>query len=155
MPAQLLLRPCFHSEGRPCTQYHATKVLFATHALQAELAVKNQELAAATREAEKLLREISESTATAEKEKHKVAVIVEAVSKQVGGGRCCWCARWDRCSVPVGVSEMESRWAPAVGSEAAAECGVLLVQICPGVLCSKLLNGSGHQNGCRLRRLRL
>ena len=47
--------------------------------------MKNQELAAATREAEKLLREISDSTALAEKEKHKVAVIVEAVSKQVGG----------------------------------------------------------------------
>ncbi len=61
--------------------------------LQAELAVKNQELAAATREAEKLLREISESTAVAEKEKHKVAVIVEAVSKKVGGGWRCWCAR--------------------------------------------------------------
>jgi hypothetical protein len=47
--------------------------------------VKNQELAAATREAEKLLREISDSTALAEKEKLKVAVIVEAVSKKVGG----------------------------------------------------------------------
>ena len=54
--------------------------------LQAELAIKNQELAAATREAEKLLREISESTTVAEKEKHKVAVIVEAVSKKVGVG---------------------------------------------------------------------
>ena len=47
--------------------------------------MKNQELAAATKEAEKLLREISESTAVAEKEKHKVAVIVEAVSKQARG----------------------------------------------------------------------
>ena len=56
---------------------------------QAELAVKNAELETAAREAEKLLKEISESTAIAEKEKHKVAVIVEAVSKKVraGGGR--------------------------------------------------------------------
>ena len=51
--------------------------------------MKNQELAAATREAEKLLREISDSTALAEKEKFKVAVIVEAVSKKVGGRLCC------------------------------------------------------------------
>ena len=36
---------------------------------------------AANREAEKLLKEISESTAVAEKEKHKVALIVEEVSK--------------------------------------------------------------------------
>ncbi|KAL4452763.1 hypothetical protein ABPG75_008425, partial [Micractinium tetrahymenae] len=50
--------------------------------MKGELAVKNQELAVATREAEKLLGEISESTAVAEKEKHKVAVIVEAVSKK-------------------------------------------------------------------------
>lgn len=60
--------------------------------LQGDLAVKNQELAVATHEAEKLLREISDSTAVAEKEKQKVAVIVEAVSKKVrrargGGGR--------------------------------------------------------------------
>ncbi|PSC73956.1 flagellar outer dynein arm heavy chain gamma [Micractinium conductrix] len=50
--------------------------------MKGELAIKNQELAVATREAEKLLGEISESTAVAEKEKHKVAVIVEAVSKK-------------------------------------------------------------------------
>lgn len=39
--------------------------------MQGELAVKNQELAAAAKEAEKLLGEISASTAVAEKEKHK------------------------------------------------------------------------------------
>eukprot|EP00887_Chlorella_sp_A99_P001633 scaffold8.g1633.t1 len=48
--------------------------------MKAELAVKNQELAEAAHEAEKLLKEISASTAVAEKEKAKVAVIVEAVS---------------------------------------------------------------------------
>lgn len=51
---------------------------------QGELAVKNQELAAAAKEAEKLLHEISESTALAEKEKQKVAVIVDAVTRKVG-----------------------------------------------------------------------
>ena len=40
--------------------------------LQGELAIKNTELAAATKEAEKLLKEISENTAIAEKEKQKV-----------------------------------------------------------------------------------
>ena len=49
--------------------------------LQGELAIKDVELVAANREAEKLLKEISESTAVAEKEKHKVALIVEEVSK--------------------------------------------------------------------------
>jgi hypothetical protein len=44
--------------------------------------VKNVELASAGQEAEKLLREISENTALAEKEKAKVAVIVEQVSKR-------------------------------------------------------------------------
>lgn len=48
---------------------------------QAELAVKNVELAAASQEAEKLLKDISESTTIAEKEKAKVAVIVDQVSK--------------------------------------------------------------------------
>lgn len=48
---------------------------------QAELAVKNVELAAAAQEAEKLLKEITESTTIAEKEKAKVAVIVDQVSK--------------------------------------------------------------------------
>lgn len=56
--------------------------------------MKNQELAAATKEAEKLLRDISESTAVAEKEKHKVAVIVEAVSKKVGGSCRAWLCGW-------------------------------------------------------------
>ena len=44
------------------------------------LAVKNQELAKASKEAEALLKSISESTAIAEKEKAKVAVIVDSVS---------------------------------------------------------------------------
>ena len=47
---------------------------------QGELAVKNVELAAASQEAEKLLRDISDSTAIAEKEKAKVAVILDQVS---------------------------------------------------------------------------
>ncbi len=49
--------------------------------LQGELAVKNADLAVAARSAEKMLHEISESTAAAEKEKSKVAVIVDDVSK--------------------------------------------------------------------------
>lgn len=48
---------------------------------QGELAIKNVELAAASQEAEKLLKDISESTAVAEKEKAKVAVILDQVSK--------------------------------------------------------------------------
>lgn len=43
--------------------------------------MKNADLAVATRSAEKMLQEISQSTAAAEKEKSKVAVIVEDVSK--------------------------------------------------------------------------
>jgi hypothetical protein len=50
--------------------------------MKAQLAVKNVELAAAAREAEVLLKSISESTAVAEKEKQKVAVIVDGVSGQ-------------------------------------------------------------------------
>jgi hypothetical protein len=52
--------------------------------MKAELAVKNQDLAVSAKEAEGLLKQISESTAIAEKEKQKVAVIVDAVSP--GGG---------------------------------------------------------------------
>ena len=50
---------------------------------QDELAVKKTELAAAAAAAHMLLAEISASTAAAEKDKHKVAVIVEAVTKKV------------------------------------------------------------------------
>ena len=52
--------------------------------------MKEVGLAAASAEAEKLLRDISDSTALAEQEKAKVAVIVEDVSKtaRVRGG-CC------------------------------------------------------------------
>jgi dynein heavy chain len=50
--------------------------------MKAELAVKNQELAVAAKEAEALLKSISENTAIAEKEKAKVAVIVDAVSEK-------------------------------------------------------------------------
>jgi hypothetical protein len=49
---------------------------------QGELAIKNGELAVAAREAEKLLKEISENTAIAEKEKQKVAVIVDQVTRK-------------------------------------------------------------------------
>lgn len=48
--------------------------------MQAELVVKNVELAMASKEAEKLLKDISENTAIAEVEKGKVAVIVHQVS---------------------------------------------------------------------------
>ena len=48
--------------------------------LQGELAIKNAELATASQDAEKLLHDISESTAIAEVEKGKVATIVEQVS---------------------------------------------------------------------------
>ncbi|GFR42148.1 hypothetical protein Agub_g3000 [Astrephomene gubernaculifera] len=50
--------------------------------MKAELAVKNQDLAVSAKEAEALLKQISESTAIAEKEKQKVAVIVDAVTKK-------------------------------------------------------------------------
>lgn len=60
---------------------------------QGELAVKNVELAAASQEAEKLLRDISDSTAIAEKEKAKVAVILDQVSAtaavRAANPRCC------------------------------------------------------------------
>lgn len=55
---------------------------------QVELAEKNAELEAATREAEALLASISESTALAEKEKAKVAVIVQV------RGRGRWVDGW-------------------------------------------------------------
>lgn len=42
--------------------------------MKGELAIKNTDLAAATKEAEKLLKEISENTAIAEKEKQKVSI---------------------------------------------------------------------------------
>ena len=48
--------------------------------VQGELAEKNIELAAAAREAENLLKDISENTTIAEVEKGKVAVIVDQVS---------------------------------------------------------------------------
>lgn len=48
--------------------------------MKGELAIKNQELAVASKEAEQLLKSISESTAIAEKEKAKVGVIVDQVS---------------------------------------------------------------------------
>ena len=50
--------------------------------MKQNLAIKNQELAKATKEAEALLKSISESTAIAEQEKAKVAVIVEGVSSK-------------------------------------------------------------------------
>ena len=49
--------------------------------LQGELAIKNADLAVAARSVEEMLKEISQSTAAAEKEKSKVAVIVDDVSK--------------------------------------------------------------------------
>lgn len=54
--------------------------------MQGELATKNVELAAASKEAENLLKDISENTAIAEVEKGKVAVIVDQVSVTAGVG---------------------------------------------------------------------
>lgn len=51
--------------------------------MKVDLAAKNAELAVSAAQAERLLAEISASTAEAEKERAKVAVIVEAVSKKV------------------------------------------------------------------------
>ena len=48
--------------------------------MQGELAIKNVELATASQEAEKLLKDISANTAIAEVEKGKVAVTVDQVS---------------------------------------------------------------------------
>ena len=48
--------------------------------MQVELTQKNKDLAEAQKSSEKLLKEISASTAVAEKEKAKVAVIVEGVT---------------------------------------------------------------------------
>ena len=56
---------------------------------QGELAVKEVGLAAASAEAEKLLGEISRSTAVAEQEKAKVAVIVADVSQTAQARDCC------------------------------------------------------------------
>lgn len=50
--------------------------------MQVELGVKEQDLAVANKEAEVLLEEIGTSTAVAEKEKQKVAVIVDGVTKK-------------------------------------------------------------------------
>lgn len=50
--------------------------------MKGELAIKNTDLAAATKEAEKLLKEISENTAIAEKEKQKVSLINAALLMQ-------------------------------------------------------------------------
>jgi hypothetical protein len=64
--------------------------------MKAQLAVKNQELGVASKAAEQLLKDISASTAVAEKEKAKVAVIVDAVG---GGGwrsRAGMLGRWAR-----------------------------------------------------------
>lgn len=51
-------------------------------ASQGELAIKNVELQAASKEAEVLLSKITASTTVAEKEKAKVAVIVSAVTSK-------------------------------------------------------------------------
>jgi len=52
--------------------------------MKVELGVKNQELAVAQKDAEVLIKAISENTAIAEKEKAKVKVIVDAVVKKAG-----------------------------------------------------------------------
>ena len=61
--------------------------------MKAELAVKNQELAVATKEAEVLLKSISESTAIAEKGKHVFRHIIDDFCTRAGvqGDRCTWC----------------------------------------------------------------
>jgi dynein heavy chain len=47
--------------------------------MKAELAIKNQELAAASKEAEALLKSISESTAIAEKGEERCSLLAAAV----------------------------------------------------------------------------
>lgn len=64
---------CLHAECHGAV-VHACRAK-ACLAVQGELAIKNTDLAAATKEAEKLLKEISENTAIAEKEKQKVCVL--------------------------------------------------------------------------------
>ena len=63
--------------------------------MKGELAIKNTDLAAATKEAEKLLKEISENTAIAEKEKQKVLAITGAahISSLIAGS----CASMQQC----------------------------------------------------------
>lgn len=61
--------------------------------LQGELAIKNSDLAVAARSAEAMLHEISASTAVAEKEKSKVAVIVSDVSNTAAARARARCKR--------------------------------------------------------------
>lgn len=57
--------------------------------LQAELAEKNKELAAASEEISQLLSKITDNTAIAEKEKAKVAVIVGQVTQKAQVSASC------------------------------------------------------------------
>ena len=66
--------------------------------MQGELAVKNIELATASQEAEKLLKDISENTAIAEVEKGKVAIIVDQVSTTAAVRRTLQLRRLDPLS---------------------------------------------------------
>lgn len=65
-----------------CAMMWISEIIYASqeHHIQGELAIKKTELATASGDAEKLLHDISESTAIAEVEKGKVATIVEQVS---------------------------------------------------------------------------
>ena len=85
MPASVLIEPqnniasslmheCWQMCSLRCHNSHCA-------CLQGELAIKNADLAVAARSVEEMLKEISQSTAAAEKEKSKVAVIVDDVSK--------------------------------------------------------------------------
>ncbi len=66
---------------------------------QGELAIKNADLAVAARSVEEMLKEISQSTAAAEKEKNKVAVIVDNVSKTASVGFAVYVLAWV-CKTP-------------------------------------------------------
>lgn len=76
----LMLEVLYDCHSGPADHENNHPLSKAALTWQGALAVKNVELAAASQEAEKLLKEISESTAVAEKEKMKVAVIVDQVS---------------------------------------------------------------------------
>ena len=80
---------------------------------QGELAAKEVELAAASAEAESLLRDISDSTALAELEKAKVAVIVDDVSK-TARVRAAWAPAQGLCAACLLASLLTMLWSACV-----------------------------------------
>ena len=91
--------------------------------LQGELAIKNVQLASATKEAEKLLKEISENTAVAEKEKNKVAVIVDGVTKQAAVRLVTLCANFIALNLALQASACAWMWNVAAPCDACHKAG--------------------------------